>query len=283
VRCANCATSLADDSWACSRCGFPVRPLHHEVHLDFAGEALEVLGWLVLFALVSVRVSIGPGINVNLVKISPPWLMSFSAPWLVAAWILSILLAITGVWLFEPACRWFCRNLNFSDDSAADFSGRGAEILPWWSLWVLAGRSWGLGRMLDDLLQLALYFLGLWATLNIVRWFVSHVELSSGRRYSFTGAYVELLAWQILLLLSMVTLIGWAWVLAAMFRWLAGRTRSKDTALEFRGEGHQILWRTLAAILFCIPLVTIPWAWLWYVRWLVQNTTIVGQVGDPVV
>ena len=45
---------------------------------------------------------------------------------------------------------------------------------------------------------------------------------------------------------------------------------------------RQTLYLTLAAILFSIPLVTIPWAWLWFTRWLVQNTTIVGQVGDPV-
>jgi uncharacterized membrane protein YjgN (DUF898 family) len=283
VRCPHCAASLADDSWTCSRCGFPVRPLHHEVHLDFRGNALEVLAWFVLAILISIRISLPPAIRVSLVSVnvSPPWVTvaGISLAWLIAVWVLSILLAIAGVWLFEAACRWFCRNLRFSDDTTADFSGRAGEILVWW---VVAGRSWGLGRFPEGLLQLALYFLGLWATWNVIGWFVSHVELSSGRRFSFRGGYRELLGWQILLGLSMVTVIGWAWVAAAMFRWLASSTSSKDDALQFHGLGHQILWRMLAAILFSIPLVTIPWAWLWFTRWLVQNTTIVGQVGDPV-
>jgi len=68
------------------------------------------------------------------------------------------------------------------------------------------------------LLDIALFFLGLWATLNILRWFVGHVELSSSRGFSFLGTYVELLGWEILLALSVLTVIGWAWVLAAIWR-----------------------------------------------------------------
>jgi uncharacterized membrane protein YjgN (DUF898 family) len=239
-----------------------------------------VLAWLVLAALVSIRVSLPVAIRLSLISVN------FAPPWghgSIVLWSLALLLAIAGVWLFEAACRWFCRNLRFSDDTTADFSGRAGEILVWWVIWVLAGRNWGLGRLPEGLLQLALYFLGLWATFHVIGWFVSHVELSSGQRFSFTGGYVDLLGWQILLALSVVTVIGWAWVLAAMFRWLASSTRSKDAAVEFHGQGHQILWRTLAAILFSVPLVTIPWAWLWYTRWLVRNTTLAGQVGDPVI
>jgi uncharacterized membrane protein YjgN (DUF898 family) len=285
VRCPKCATSLADDSWICSRCGFPVRPLHHEVRLEFEGNALQVLAWLLLAALVSVRVTLPPAIRLSHVRVdfTPPWVTGASTSGLMVAWLLSIVLAIAGVWLFEAACRWFCRNLRFSDGTTADFSGRGAEVRPWWAIWVLAGRRRGLGGIPEDLLQLALYFLGLWATLNVFGWFVAHVELSSGRRFCFTGAYAELLGWQVMLALSVVTLIGWAWILAAMFRWMARSSGNRDEALQFHGLGHQILWRTLVAMLLCIPLVTIPFAWLWYMRWLVQNTTIVGQVGDPVV
>ena len=30
---------------------------------------------------------------------------------------------------------------------------------------------------------------------------------------------------------------------------------------------------TIFMILMCLPIVTIPWAWLWYRRWIVRNAT----------
>jgi hypothetical protein len=144
----------------------------------------------------------------------------------------------------------------------------------------LAGRRWNVPAPEGVLLGIALFFLGLWGTLNILRWLVGHVEFSSSRRFSFLGTYVELLQWEILLALSVLTVIGWAWVLAAMCRWMARNTRGDDIALRFHGVGQQILWRTVVAILFSIPIVTIPWVWLWYARWLVRNTTMEGQLGD---
>jgi hypothetical protein len=252
------------------------------VHLDFWGSSLQVLLWLLLMALVSVRISLPPAIHIGIVNINvpPPWTWNAPSPWLILAWILSVILAIAGAWIFAGACRWFCRYLRFSDDTRAGFSGRGEQILGWWVLCVLAGRRWNVPAPEGVLLGIALFFLGLWGTLNILRWLVGHVELSSSREFSFLGTYVELLQWEILLALSVLTIIGWAWVLAAMCRWMARSTRGNDIALRFHGVGQQILWRTAVAILFSIPVVTIPWVWLWYARWLVRNTTMEGQLGD---
>ena len=42
-----------------------------------------------------------------------------------------------------------------------------------------------------------------------------------------------------------------------------------------------MLWRSLAAVLFSLPILTIPWAKLWYTRWLVSQVTITGYyAGD---
>ena len=243
---------------------------------------MQVLLWLLLFALFSMRLSLPPGFEINWVNLnfSPDWLHGWSSPWLVGAWTVALLLGIAGVWLFEAACRWFCGNIWLSDGDTAGFSGMGAEILGWWTLWILCGRHWGLDKLPENLLEFALYFVGIWASLNILRWIVRNVALSSGRRFVFTGGYRELLGYHILFLVSMLTIIGWAWVLAAMFRWMASNTASEDAVLEFHGEGFEVLWRTLGAILFCIPVVTIPWAWVWYTRWLVRTTTIEANVGQ---
>jgi hypothetical protein len=128
------------------------------------------------------------------------------------------------------------------------------------------------------LLLAALFFLSLWALLNLVRWLVEHVELSNGWKFAFAGGYRDLLFWYCLLGISALTIVGWAWVLAAMYRWMAENTRAPRQALRFHGHGHQILWRTLAMGLFCVPIVTIPWSVLWYAQWLVGQVTIDGQL-----
>jgi len=249
--------------------------------LELWSNPLEVLAWILLLALVSVQITLPPLIHVRILSIdlSPRWIGSGNG-WLLSIWILSIGLGLAGPWIFEAVCRWFCQALRFSDDSRADFSGRGGQIFGWWILWMLAGHRWNIATPERVALEIALFFLGLWSTLNVLRWFVSHIELTTGRRLVFDGGYVELLGWQILLALSVLTIIGWAWALAAMYRWLADHTSGPDAVVKFHGVGGQILWRTLAAFLFSIPVVTIPWAWLWYARWLVRSTTLEGRVED---
>jgi uncharacterized membrane protein YjgN (DUF898 family) len=240
-----------------------------------------MLVWIVLGCLASLRITLPPLVNLRVFKINiflPPGdLNSVDA----ALWVAVLLLALAGPWVMEGACRWFCRNLHFSDDTTADFSGRGAQVLGWYVLLMLKRSDWRLSEPWQrHLLGAALFFAGLWASLKIVRWFVAHVELGSGRRFSFTGGFLDLLFWEILLALSAVTIIGWAWALAAIYRWMAENTRAGGQALRFHGRGHQILWRTAAAVLFSLPIVTIPWAWLWYAQWMVKNVTIEGELAE---
>jgi hypothetical protein len=250
-------------------------PRVNAVRMDLRANPLQVVVWMLLLVLVSVRISLPPYVRIGVVvvNVSPPWSWA-SAPEWVIIWVVAILVALGGAWVFEGACRRFCRALWFSDGDAAGFSGRGGQILGWWLLWLLAGRDFNLTGGDQMALEVALYFLGLWASLSVMRWFAAHVELRSGRRFEFYGVYAELLGWHVLIVLSILTIVGWAWALAGFYRWAARNTRATDAALLFHGEGPEVLWRTLAAILFSCPIVTIPWAWLWYTRWLVSSVTI---------
>jgi uncharacterized membrane protein YjgN (DUF898 family) len=193
----------------------------------------------------------------------------------------AIPIGFAGAWVYVAACRWFCRNLTFSDGSTAEFSGKASQILGWWALLILVGwPRWHEFLDYPAVLGAVFWLAGMLASLGLLRWFVKHVELSSGSQLHFTGGLGEYIGWEVLLGLSVLTIIGWAWILAAMYRWMARHTESETRALRFHGEGPQILWRTLATLLFCIPVVTIPWAFLWYTRWLVGNTTIEGQLDD---
>jgi hypothetical protein len=245
VQCAACAASLdiGSWSWSCPRCGYPVRE-RPRVRLAFTGDAVEAFGWLA-FAI-------------------PAGLTVFAVPWWIAA-----------VW------RWFCRNLIFTDGAAAEFRGRGGEILGWW---MLAGLGGSIGWppilairivSLQNLPATVLFWLiALYGKLRILRWCVAKTRVGAGERFRFYGTYWELAGWVLLHCLAAITIIGWAWTAAAMYRWAARSTRSERRALAFHGEGFEVLWRTVATVLMCVPVLTIPWAVLWYVRWVVANVTI---------
>ena len=64
------------------------------------------------------------------------------------------------------------------------------------------------------------------------------------------------------------------WCREAYYQWLAKHSRKAGSELRFVGKGHQMLWRTLVYVLFCIPVVTIPWSVRWFARWIVQQIEI---------
>jgi hypothetical protein len=239
------------------------RPL---VRLEFDGEAIEVAGWILVGIVASV-------------------------------------LVVPLAWWYAAVCRWFCRNLRFSDGARAQFRGRGGEIFGWVILAILAGgQPFRFGPRIrlfhvswDRLLgfesvnidwkdpglmsfviagAVMLWLVGVIGQLHIIRWCVAKTALSTDDRFRFHGAYWDLVGWELLTGLAALTIIGWAWTLAAAYRWAAGNTRSDHRALSFHGSGFEILWRTFGMAIFCVPIVTIPWALLWYKRWLVSQFRI---------
>jgi len=66
------------------------------------GSPLQVLLWLLLMALVSVRISLPLAINIRILSINVgrSWIGNAPSPWLMLAWILSVILAIAGAWIF---------------------------------------------------------------------------------------------------------------------------------------------------------------------------------------
>jgi hypothetical protein len=262
VQCPACAASLDGGlrSWSCPRCGYPVRE-RPRARIEFEGEAVELLGWLLLAI--------------------PATLLVLPIPWFLAA-----------------VCRWFCRNLVFRDGTTAEFRGRGGEIFLWAILAVSGGLSigpririvsinlWDGWQPLPDgfawiaPVAVGVWLIGTYARLLVIRWCAAKTAVGSGERFRFYGTFWELAGWEILNALAAITIVGWAWTTAAAFRWAARSARSDERALAFHGDGFEILWRSIATLLFSLPIVTIPWALLWYLRWLVGNVTIGGHYAD---
>ena len=104
----------------------------------------------------------------------------------------------------------------------------------------------------------------------VFRWVLNHIRFGSAS-FRFEGSVWGYVGWYLLTWISILTIVGWAWALAAFYRWMAQRTRHDEGTLDFVGRGHQLLWRFPALFLFCVPIVTIPWAIRWMTRWQIRQ------------
>ena len=106
----------------------------------------------------------------------------------------------------------------------------------------------------------------------IVRWYVGATRLN-GTSLTFEGSYWSFLGYYLLCSVSILTIIGWAWVFAAGIRWYY-RSVEGSYLFSFTGKGHEILWRTIVAMLASFLIIPIPWVLVWMTRWYLEQTTI---------
>ena len=245
MTCPKCANEILDGSQFCPRCGHTIQAGSTKVELDFGGSAIELLGWILLS-------------------------------------IVATLVVIPIAWVSAAMGRWMCRNMKFSDGTTATFRGTGGQIVGWFIVYSILTIGFEIGNFtlarknLGASLLLTLGFLLVASAiiLQLTRWWVSNVELSSGPPLTFEGTYGAYLGWYLLTAILVYTLIGWAWAAAGMYRWYARNTRGQGVEFQFHGKGHQILWRTLLVALASMLIIPIPWVVLWLMRWIVQNISM---------
>jgi len=203
-------------------------------------------------------------------------------------WLRWMLLAIGGAllvvplaWVTAAIARWACRNTTFSDGTTVEFRGTGDEVVVWhvFYIFVLVGHFF-LVHAVDEksgvahvAIMIAANFVMLYILLMLIKWFVYNVKIAPGPAMSFAGGFLGLLGWSLLVALSVITIVGWAWALAGLYRWMAENVKGRGVRFEFHGKGHEILWRVLATVAGSVVIVTIPWLTIWLKRWLVEDIT----------
>ncbi len=243
--CSSCGTQLIQGATFCSSCGAPI-----------GGPAPQTFS--------APSVPVGGPVNVG-----------FAGTGLQAlgyglwAGILMILIIPYG-WGVSILSGWYVRSLTFSDGRTATFNGRGSQIWFYIFLFILSS----LLNVIPVIGGIIGWLVSTRLQLGLVRWFFSNVRLSTGHTLRFDGSYWPFAGWYILWTVSFITIIGWAWVASAGMRWVCRNVNMGQEHLEFVGSGIDFLWRGIVVLIGSILIITIPWLFVWYLRWITSNIMI---------
>ncbi len=196
--------------------------------------------------------------------------------WRTLVLFIGLVLVIPVPWVIVMYCRWIVSCTHVPDRPNLTFSGGPVTIL-WWYLGAiflsiclaLAGIQYLNALMI--FVQFGLYWLA-------IKWFVANIA-SNGQPLglSFSGSYWGYLGWNILSALSIITIIGWAWVYTAQMRWMCRHVEGTRREIIFNATGLEFLGRSLVTGLGCIFIVTIPWVMRWFIRWQVSQVALVER------
>jgi len=112
----------------------------------------------------------------------------------------------------------------------------------------------------------------------ILRWGVTKLA-SNGRPLpiSFQGSPVVYFGWYLFMLVSAISIIGWAWVLTAWMRWICRNIAGTRRQVVFTASGLEVLWRSIVFGIGCVFIIPIPWVLRWYTEWFVSQFALVQR------
>jgi hypothetical protein len=195
------------------------------------------------------------------------------------------ILIVPSPWTTTRLCRFLCEQVSLPNGRRLRFTGGPGDI---WYVTVGIGLLAvaplaasqepglaGVDPLVLSLLQVAFAIVDWCLTLVLIHWFVAHVQ-SEDRRMSpeFSGGPWSFIGWQLLAAVSLVTVIGWAWVASGYLRWLCRSIRG-NAAFDFTGSGFAILWRTVVFVVLSALILPIPWTLRWLANWIVSRITVV--------
>jgi GYF domain 2 len=200
--------------------------------------------------------------------------------WRSIVLVLGCIFVIPAPWVIVWYVKWFTSCVQVPGRPNLSFEGQAMTIVPWFfgaiaidiilAAIAYETESRGIGN-LGSLIQIVLYWL-------FLKWLIAN--LASNRRplgLSFSGSFWAYLGWSILAAISFITIIGWAWVLAAQVRWICRNIEGTRRQVVFKGTGLQYLWRTIVTFIACSFVIPIPWVVRWMLDWQLSQTELVDR------
>lgn len=192
----------------------------------------------------------------------------------VVLWI-GLVFVIPVPWVLVMYCRWIVSRMRVPQRPNLAFTGRPVTLMWYFAAIVLilcvALIESQLLNYLTIIIQILLYWL-------FIKWFVANIS-SDGPPLvlKFSGSFWGYLGWSILAFVSVITIIGWAWVYTAQMRWMCRHVEGTRREIVFKATGLEFLWRSLVTALGCVFIIPIPWVMRWFIRWQASQIVLVER------
>jgi len=196
--------------------------------------------------------------------------------WRSLVFLIGAGLIIPLPWVLVMYCKWIVSCTHVPGRPNLTFEGQPLTIL-WWYLGAivlivllgLIGSRYV--NALAFVIQVGLYWLAL-------KWLIANIA-SNGQPLglSFSGSFWGYLGWNVLAVLSIFTIIGWAWVYTAQLRWICRHIEGTRREAVFKASGLEYLWRCVVTAIACSFIIPIPWVIRWMMRWHASQIELVER------
>jgi hypothetical protein len=193
--------------------------------------------------------------------------------WRSIVMLIGMIFVIPAPWVFVWYTKWLVPCVRVPGRPNMSFTGNAMTLVPWFFGFIVLAIVIGfIGiQSLNNLLfiaQIVLYWM-------LLKWMVANLA-SNGQPLglSFTGSVWAYVGWNLLLAISFITIIGWAWVMVAQLRWTCRNVQGTRREILFNGSGLQFLWRSLVAAILSGFIIPIPWVYRWMMNWMASQTEL---------
>lgn len=193
---------------------------------------------------------------------------------------LGMILVIPTPWVIRWYTNWFVSCVRVPGRPNLSFTGKVGTIALWYFIPIVvvilleviavAADVKAIGNI-GNIVITVVY----WAFL---RYLVANIA-SNGQPLglSFSGSFWGYFGYNLLLGLSILTVIGWAWVQTAFGRWGCRHVENTRRAVVFKATGLEYLWRTIVTVLACMLIIPIPWVIRWMIQWQFSQVELVER------
>ncbi|MBN9584099.1 MAG: hypothetical protein BGN84_11970 [Afipia sp. 62-7] len=192
--------------------------------------------------------------------------------------VIGVVLIIPAPWVATSFYGWLISRVHVPGRGQLGFTGKPLDI---WYVFIGLALTGYLGSVtgtshLGDIIALPLQGFLSWL---LVRWVTSNITADGQPlRLSFEGSPWAYIGWHVLMVVSFITIIGWAWVIVYWMRWNCANIAGTRRAITFTASGVEVLWRTLVFAFGMALLIPIPWVLSWYTRWYVSQFSATERV-----
>jgi hypothetical protein len=190
--------------------------------------------------------------------------------------VIAFLLVIPAAWAATTFYQWIVPRLRVPGRPNLAFTGQMGDI---WYVFVAMALLSYIGLLGIPLLHYLAIPVQAYLSWMTVRWIAANLS-SNGQQLpiSFDGSPLTYVGWHVLLVISAITIVGWAWVSTAWMRWICKNVSGTQREIVFNASGLDVLWRTLVVAIGCAFLIPIPWVMRWYATWYVSQFGLVDRV-----